>query len=293
MMNVPYLHYPKDERSLKKAYLIAILLLWAFGFYKNGILLYQNDYISFLDLFIPIYFLGVSAGVSLLVAFLLKQDLFLYLIYGLILGASISINTNMILYPILLFVALFITSYIDQKRSIPVVPLTRLLLVLAILVQTYSYLNVSEKIGAFNYDYFDLFLGYGVGGIASSSLLFVILAFFILLFNPFYKRMIPVMASFSFILGSALLFLITRDSSYITTLLNGTVYFSFVFVATLFYNTPITKKGMISYGLCIGLVSALLSAFLPIYEVGFLSIFLFSLFPSIFDRILQKKHLHS
>ena len=31
-------------------------------------------------------------------------------------------------------------------------------------------MNVAEKIEAFNYNYLDIFIGYGVGGLASNSL---------------------------------------------------------------------------------------------------------------------------
>ena len=49
-MNV-YLH---DKNDLKKniiKYIICLLSLYLYGFYKNGILLYSKDYVSFLEMF--------------------------------------------------------------------------------------------------------------------------------------------------------------------------------------------------------------------------------------------------
>ena len=293
MNNVPYLHYPKDYRSLIKSYFGAISLLWIFGFYKNSILLYQTNFISFLDTLIPIYFLGISVFISWLVAFILKKNLCEYILYGLILASCISINTNIFIYPILLFVSLFITSFLEEKKEFNIISLSHLFLVLALFLYSYSYLNVAEKIGAFNYNYFDLFLGYGVGGIASSSFLFIIIAFIILLFNPFYKKMIPIMSSLSFMAVLLCFFIFTHNYSYLEIALNGSAYFAFVFVATYFYATPLSKKGMIYYGISIGITTALLSTFLPIYEAPFICIFIISCFALLFDRIFQKKHLHS
>ena len=261
MNRIPYLHYEKDQNSLIKAYYIALIPLLLFGFYKNGVMLYQNDYISFGDLLIPLYFYFISAVVGFLVAYITKEDKSQIILYALLISCSISVNTNLFLYPVLLFVGLFISIYLAHKWRIHAVSLTRIILILALFLGTYSYLNVSEKIGAFNYDLWDLFFGYGSGGIATTSFLFF------------------------------LLFLFTKDAYYLESILNGTVYFGFVFIATDFYVTPSSKKGMIIYGLLIGILSALLGIFLPFYEISYISIFLISFFIPFLDRICYQKYL--
>ena len=293
MNRIPYLHYEKDQNSLIKAYYIALIPLLLFGFYKNGVMLYQNDYISFGDLLIPLYFYFISAVVGFLVAYITKEDKSQIILYALLISCSISVNTNLFLYPVLLFVGLFISIYLAHKWRIHAVSLTRIILILALFLGTYSYLNVSEKIGAFNYDLWDLFFGYGSGGIATTSFLFLLFSFLILIFNPFYKKWIPLSASASFAILFFLLFLFTKDAYYLESILNGTVYFGFVFIATDFYVTPSSKKGMIIYGLLIGILSALLGIFLPFYEISYISIFLISFFIPFLDRICYQKYLHS
>ena len=293
MSNVMYLHYNKDKNSLVKAYYLALIPLLLFGFYKNGILLYQNGLISFIDMLIPIYFYFISAIVGFLVAWLSKDSKIEYILYGLILACTISVNTNMLLYPILLFVSLFIASYLKNKKEFNILAFTRLLLILALLLNSYSYLNVAEKINAFNYNYFDMFIGYCAGGIASNSFLFVIIGFIILSFHKFYKRWIPLMGSLVFIFILFLIFLITKNSIYLEGILNGSAYFAFVFVGADLYNTPSTKRGMIIYGAMIGFLTAILSLLLPIYEAPYISILVFSFLTSWFDKMVYKKYLHS
>ncbi len=286
------LHYNKDKSHLVNTYYIALIPLLLFSFYKNGILLYQNDFISFWDMFLPFYFYIIGGLVGFLVAWISKRDIKEFVLYGLILSCTISINTNMIVYPILMFVSLFVSSYLSLKKEFNILTSTRLFLLLALLLNSYSYLNVAEKLNAFNYGVFDLFFGYGVGGIASNGLFFVLLAFLILSFNKFYKKIIPMVASLVFFAFFLFLFLITKNISYLDLLVNGSVYFGFVFVGADLYVTPSTKKGMALYGIVIGLLTTILALFLPIYEVAYLSIFLCSFFVSVFDRFFEKKYLH-
>lgn len=291
MHNLPYLHFSKDKNSLIKSYYIALIPLLLFSFYKNGILLYQNKYISFIDIFIPLYFYIISFIVGIIVAYINKESRKEYALFSLILACSISINTNMIVYPIGLFAFLFIASFLRKKKEFNMLALTRILLILVLLLNSYSYLNVSEKIGDFNYNLFDLFLGYGIGGIASNSLLLMIVSFIILAFNKFYKKYIAISSSISFMAILLLLFLIFHNYKYLEIIVNGSVYFGFVFVASDIYVSPNNKRGMLIYGSIIGIISALLVLILPMYEVSYLTILIVSFSIPIINKITNKKYL--
>ena len=84
MNNCFYLHYEKDKKSLIYTYFWALIPLILFSFYKNGILLYQNNYISFIDMFLPFYFYLVSMGIGYLVALIKKENKWEFLLYSLI-----------------------------------------------------------------------------------------------------------------------------------------------------------------------------------------------------------------
>lgn len=292
MSKVPYLHYPKDKDHLIHAYFWALVPLLFFGFYKNGILLYQNEFISFFDLFLPLYFYLISGIVGLLVAVIFKGCKKEMVLFSLILSCTISINTNVILYPIVLFVAMVIANFFRQKWNFHSLAFVRILLILALVVNSYSYLNIAEKLNAFNYDLFDVFLGYGVGALASTSIFCLIFAFFFLLLQRFYKKMIPIMASLSFCLFLLLFYFVTKDVYYLECLLQGSVYFSFIFLGADLYVSPSTKWGMMIYGMMIGVLTAFLALFLPIYEVGFFAILLASFTIPFLRRLEAKKYLH-
>lgn len=293
MNNSFCLHYEKDKTSLIRAYFWALIPIILFSFYKNGILLYQNGYVSFLDMFLPFYFYLISVVVSYLVAIIAKEDKLEFILYGLILACTVSINTNLFIYPILLFVLLFIMSFLTKKKNFNFIAGVRIFLVLALLLQQYSYLNVGEKIGAFNYSLWDIFVGFGVSGIGTSSLLLLLIGFLILAFNKFYKRVIPIVASSVYFLLFLFLYFVTKDVVYLENILNGTVYFAFLFVGADLYVTPNTKKGMFIYGTLIGLSTFIFSLFLPIYEAPYLAIFIISFLIPFINKFWFKKDLLS
>ena len=107
MNRIPFLHYFKDEQDIFKSYFLALIPLLLFGFYKNGILLYQNGLIQEIEIFRPLYFVVVSLGVGFAVAKIMRDEVKNNLLLSLIVMASMSLNTNLLIYAILLFVLLF------------------------------------------------------------------------------------------------------------------------------------------------------------------------------------------
>lgn len=292
MNRIPVLHYFKDKSSLINSYFIALVPLLIFGFYKNGILLYQNDLINFKSILIPIYFYGISAVVAFIVAKIMRISVKENILMSLIVVSTISINTNLFIYPILLFASLFIVQYVYNKSKLKfnIQAMTRILLIFSLLINNYSYLNIGEKLDKFNYDLFDAFLGFTTGGISSTSIIILIVSFIILAFNKYYKKIIPVMAILTFSICSLVIAFLTKDLGNLNILLNGTIYFSFIFVGADIELSPSTKKGMAVYGVLIGLLSAIIGIFNQ-FDAGFISIMLASLAIPIIERLNNKKYL--
>lgn len=295
MNKIPLLHYEKDQNSLLKSYYFALIPLILFSIYKNGILLYQANLINFIDIFNPliIYFLSLSVG--LILSFITKEKPQYNILICLICGASISLNSNALIYAILLFVVLFILKYITNHTSLNFnsISLTRLLLLLSLFLNSYSYLNIGEKLHKFNYNLFDIFIGHGAGGIATTSLLLVIISFIILALNKYYKKAIALSSCLIYFILGLIYLLISHNYEYLSLLFNGTIYFSFIFIAADLKVSPYSFQGMIIYGLAIGLISFILSLILNIYEAGYISIFLVSLLIPLINKIINKKYLHS
>lgn len=295
MNNIPYIHNIKDKKNLINSYFIALIPLILFSFYKNGILLYMNNLINLKNIFIPLYFYIVSIIVAIIVSKIVKEDIKENILISLICSLSISINTNMIIYPILLFALLFIIICLKRKISYPFnyTSLIRILLILSLLLNSYSYLNIGEKLNKFNYNYFDIFLGYSSGGLGTTSLLLVIISFIILAFNKFYKKEVAISASLSYLITSIIILIVNPESNLITILLNGTIYFYFVFVAADLNVTPYSKKGMIIYGSIIGIITSLLNLILNFNETSSVAIFITSIFIPIINKYINKKYIKS
>lgn len=292
MNRIPFLHYFKDEQDIFKSYFLALIPLLLFGFYKNGILLYQNGLIQEIEIFRPLYFVVVSLGVGFAVAKIMRDEVKNNLLLSLIVMASMSLNTNLLIYAILLFVLLFIVRFIQLKVkfSFNEGAIIRLFLVLSLIINAYSYFNIAEKLDKFNYDLFDVFLGFGVGGMFSTSFLAICISMVILACNKYYKKIIPLMAIFAFFLVSTIYMVISKNYDYLSFLFNGTVYFAFVFMGADKNVSPYTKKGMAIYGFLMGLGVGVLAIFWR-FEGVFLGIFLVSLLIPLINNFSNKKYL--
>ena len=293
MTKGPILHSTNDKQDLIKKYYLALIPLIIFSIYKNGILLYTNDLINISKIFIPIYFYSISILIGFLISKILKDSSKENILICLIISCTISINTNLIIYPILLFVSLFIGKVIIAKSRLKfnLGSFARITLILALLLNSYSYLNIAEKLNKFNYNYFDIFLGLGKGAIGATSILILIISLIILSTSRYYKKLITIVSSLSFIIINLAIILITKNYNYLSILLNGINYFSFIFLASDLYNSPINKEGKIVYGLLIGLLTSILSYTGLVYEASFISIFFISLFIPLINKISNKKYL--
>ena len=78
---------------------------------------------------------------------------------------------------------------------------------------------------------------------------------------------------------------VSPDADYVYICENNTIY------GTKFHTLPDTKGKMMVYGVCIGIFSPLLSIFIPIYEVSYISIFILSFFIPLINQLFAKKDL--
>lgn len=293
MNRVPILHKSTDKNDLIKKYYIALIPLILFSIYKNGILLFNNDLINISKIFTPLYFYIISILIGFLVSKILKDSIKETILISLIVSSTISINTNMLIYPILLFVSLFIGKVITTKSKLQfnIESFIRLILILALLINSYSYLNIGEKLNKFNYNHFDIFAGLGIGGIATTSTLILIFSLIILMTCKYYKKIIPITSSTSFLIINLIIVLITKNYDYLDIILNGFSYFSFIFIAPDLYVTPTNKQGMFLYGVLIGILTSILTYIGLVYEASFISILVTSMFIPLINKINNKKYL--
>lgn len=291
MLKLPFIHYFKDKTSLINSYYIALIPMLLFGFYKNGILLFTNNIITFKSLIIPLYFYIISIIISFIISKILKEDYKENILIALISISTISLNSNIIIFPILLFVTLFIIKVLKNKLKLTInwLSFIHLSLLLSLLINSYSYLNIGETLDIFNYNLFDIFLGHGVGGIANTSTLILIFSLIILSLNKFYKKNIPIASSTTFITINIIYIFLTKNYSHLNLLLNGTVYFVFIFIVPDFNSSPCHPISHIIYGILVGFVVGILAITFGLNEMIYIGILLISLLSPVIDKIINKK----
>ena len=86
-----------------------------------------------------------------------------------------------------------------------------LLILLCILFSTYSYPNMLEINYNYSFNIIDYIFGREVGGIASTSIILILISFIILSFWAVYKRSIPIVSFIIYIIGSLLLLTIVKN----------------------------------------------------------------------------------
>lgn len=289
----------KSNNSIKRitsTYLISLLPLILFGFYKNGISLYIKKYVNILEMFKPlvIILLGFLIGATVNVIYEkkinknkdnIKDIIFssLHPIYGILIGCISSINTNIILFSLVTFIILLISKF-TRNTKINYITLTSLIIFFIMnIFGKFSFLNAYEVSNNFNMNTIDYLFGKGNGGIVTTNILLLIISYIILYNSNIYKRNIPIYSFISFLLLTIIYCFIKNDIGNIMNMLftNG-ILFSFVYIASEPNSSSYTRLGSTIYGIIVGVLSFIFYLINPaLSSLG--GIFIASIFNSLID----------
>ena len=289
----------KSNNSIKRitlTYIISLLPLILFGFYKNGISLYIKKYVNILEMFKPlvIILLGFLIGAIVNVIYEkkinknkdnIKDIIFssLHPIYGILIGCISSINTNIILFSLVTFIILLISKFIKNTK-INYITLTSLIIFFIMnIFGKFSFLNAYEVSNNFNMNTIDYLFGKGNGGIVTTNILLLIISYIILYNSNIYKRNIPIYSFISFLLLTIIYCFIKNDIGNIMNMLftNG-ILFSFVYIASEPNSSSYTRLGSTIYGIIVGVLSFIFYLINPaLSSLG--GIFITSIFNSLID----------
>lgn len=289
----------KSNNSIKRitlTYIISLLPLILFGFYKNGINLYIKKYVNILEMFKPlvIILLGFLIGAIVNVIYEkkinknkdnIKDIIFssLHPIYGILIGCISSINTNTILFSLVTFIILLISKF-TKNTKINYITLTSLIIFFIMnIFGKFSFLNAYEVSNNFNMNTIDYLFGKGNGGIVTTNILLLIISYIILYNSNIYKRNIPIYSFISFLLLTIIYCFIKNDIGNIMNMLftNG-ILFSFVYIASEPNSSSYTRLGSTIYGIIVGVLSFIFYLINPsLSSLG--GIFIASIFNSLID----------
>lgn len=261
----------KDDTSIKKislTYILSLLPLILYGFYKNGIYLYIKKYISLPKMFKPLLLILIGfligASVNIIYLKLIKKskesiiDIIFssfHPIYGILIASIISINTNILLFSIVTFTVLFISKFINNKINL--ISLSSLIIFFIMnALNKFTFMNIYEQSSSFKMNAIDYMFGRGSGGILTTNILLIVLSFIILYNSKVYKKNIAIYSSSVFILLTTIYCILTKNIGNIMNMLftNG-ILFSFVYVATEPVSSSYTKYGKEIYGILVGILT--------------------------------------
>lgn len=262
--------YLKTKESIKNISIneiLALIPLLIYGFYKNGISLYLNHYVSFLGMLKPLIFDLLGFMIGYLVNYLYQkiklkksasflETLFssFYPIYGLLIASIISINTNLFLFIIITFIFLLVSRFLKNNK-INIIALSALIIILLTnLFGNFSYLNPYETAKTLNLDALDYLLGRGSGGINTTSAFLLLFSLIILNQKETYKKEIPIYSSIIYILSIIIYNIIINNiGNILNDIFSTGILFSFVFIGTESVTSSYTSKGKFIYSLIMGL----------------------------------------
>lgn len=284
-MNKKLIHLKNDLNSLKRSYILCLILVLSFGVYKNIICLFGSD-VSIPVILSKLLFILLGFGVGVLKDYLKHKKITFGFnaLTGFIIGMIIPFNTNLIIF-LLSLSLIFLIDIFDKEERLNKICLIKLVCIVLLLVfQNYTYLNPLEGSNEYAYTLVDIFIGNQVGGIFSTSVLLILISLIILSLNKLYKSKIAVVSLTSYLLV-LLVLLITKDYMNIfKIMLNSSNIFAFVFIAPFSIYSPYKPKEVIIYSLCVGVFSALISYFLVLQEGATIAILIVNIFIILFAK---------
>ena len=264
-------------------YYVIISILTCYATYKNGIILYQKNLINIISIFKPLLMVILSISFAYLTNYMynnvIKKDTYNYKedytpIFMTLITLTLPLNTNIFIF-IFVMIVVNILKLFYNFESINYYNLIKLLFILVLfIIGKYSYLTLYDTNIETNFSTLDLFLGRGVGAIATSNILLLILCYLILLFNDSYKKEIPIISFIAYIITLFVFDIFASNNIIfdIKELITNGFIFGIIFIATIPMFSPIKYKEKIIYSIIIGAISFIANKTLNIYDGVFIAI---------------------
>ncbi len=279
----------KATKALVMQNLLLLAPLLLYGLYKNGYLLYTKKLVSLLMLFKPVFFVIIGVVIKIVVDLIRYHKLTANyeLVYLVTLGMIVPYNTNVIIYGVAVVVLYIISIFVNDRIKCNKVCLWYLIILLAsYLTSSISFKTPLDIKYAFDYSVIDYLFGKGIGGISSTCIALVFVAYILLVKDYYYKKNIPFAIIGSYLVCTTIYYVITRNTSYI---LNSDLIFGSVFVATLPKLSPYKEKSQLLFGVLIGVLSFVVSIVLNMNISIYLVTFIVSLLLNVEKRKKSEK----
>jgi len=287
-MNQTYI-FSKETRNENLFYL-AVAPLFIYGIYKNGYLLYTNKYINLFEVFKVAMYPLISILIGYLIGLIFKNKKSELLKFGVLAGLVAPFDFNMIAYFSICIGMMFVVALVPNHLKINNIAfLCTILIILNKVFNNSIIFNPMEITNMYKFTLFDLFFGRGASFLYTSSVFWLLISYVILSFIKTYKKNIFIISSITFIVFSFIYMFITKTYlNNLILLLNGTSFFSFIFIAPINESSPSISSEITIYSILVGLISFILVFIFKVYTGAIITVFALSIIYRIYNIIRQK-----
>lgn len=268
-------------KDLVRLNILLLIPLIIYGVFKNGYLLYEKDLINLVTIFKPVYLVLIGVIIKIVIDLIKNKRIIIdyNLLFVILLGMIMPYDINLLLYAGLFTITYIITLFIEKYIKFNKVCFIYLIIILIhFLINDVTFKTPLELNYTYSFEFIDLLIGRTVGGISSTSILFSLIAYVILISNFYYKKDIPLTINITYFILSFIYFIITNNNSY---LLNSDLIFGSVFISTLPLYSPYKINNQILYGIFIGVISFIISISFDSVISIYLATFIISLFQNV------------
>ena len=279
------MHSKNNNKTYIIRYVCSLIPLILYGMYKNGYLIYQKGLIEFYEIFKVVYLIFIGLLLNMVINYLFDKEIKIDYSYLniLILCLFLSPNTNIFIFIVSLLTGLIIIKLIEKHLKINTISFLKLLIVgISLIFSKYSYLNILESKNIYSFNTFDILFGRNIGGIASTNIILGLIIYLYLCLFTNFKKEIPLIAYITYFITSLIIILISPNVNY-NILFSSTSILGFIFVATDSFTTPVKGKIIVLYSIMLGLITSILTIFVP-YEAVFISSLILSILYSIISN---------
>jgi len=274
-------------------FFIAIIPLILYGIYKNAFLLVNNNYLSAFNGYKIILYPIILPLAGYIISLIFKKKKLELIMYGLLLALSSPFSINMFLYITVVILSMIIYVFIPNKYRInePAF-IIFIFIIINHFTKTPFLYNPMELGNDYKFTLFDLFYGRGASFLFTSSIFWALISYLLLIQIRTYKKDIFLVTIGMFSAFFLLYMLINHNYvSLLKLYLNGTTFFTFIFLAPINESSPTIKTETIIYSFLIALLSFIFVIIFKYQSGAIIAVLLASIVYRIYNIIRQKMFL--
>ena len=287
---------PIKYQSKKKMYEFVVFLCLIgfviFGIYKNGFAYLSMQKITLEEALKTLVF-PVFSVITSLIIHSLKEKKLTFSLEGINEGllCGLMIPTRFPIIPFLLISIIFhvANQFLKEKIStLSFLAVYKVSIILVGLLMNIGLENLVEMNTAYSYGSLDALFGKSIGAFGTTNIFLILLVFFFLATNFYYKKELPIYAFISYslcFLGG----LILNNSYPVSAFLNSSFFFAIVFLLPESKTSPALKKEQFIYGVSMGIISYLFIFIFNMLEGAYIALLIVNIIWLVYYLNRQKK----